>query len=122
MCRYRYDNNFILNKPDTMNVIVRAMFGTALSRAEVEKLSTEMAFGVDNFLPNAAMSGLPAWLPLPGARRYRQVRQNRVQLQATSGACFQRRKTASRSSRACGDTVASVSVPNRPIVCRICSR
>jgi cytochrome P450 len=59
----------------TMNVIVRALFGTALSHHEVDELSTEMAFAVDNILPSAIASSLPSWLPIPGARRFRQVRQ-----------------------------------------------
>jgi cytochrome P450 len=59
----------------TMNVIVRALFGTALSHHEVDELSTEMAFAVDNILPSAIASSLPSWLPIPGARRFRRVRQ-----------------------------------------------
>jgi cytochrome P450 len=59
----------------TMNVIVRALFGTALSHREVDELSAEMAFAVDKILPNAIVSGLPNWLPIPGRQRMTQARQ-----------------------------------------------
>jgi cytochrome P450 len=58
-----------------MNVIVRALFGTALSHHEVDELSAEMAFAVDNVLPSAVASSLPKWLPLPGRQRFMRVRQ-----------------------------------------------
>jgi cytochrome P450 len=59
----------------TMNVIVRALFGTALSHHEVDELSAEMAFAVDKILPSAIASALPNWLPIAGRQRLMQVRQ-----------------------------------------------
>lgn len=57
----------------TMRVVVKSLFGTALSSAELDKVGDQMAFAL-NYMPvDAATSKLPAWLPLPGRRRYHQT-------------------------------------------------
>jgi cytochrome P450 len=57
----------------TMRVVVKALFGTALSSAELDKVGEQMAFAL-NYMPvNAATSKLPAWAPLPGRRRYHET-------------------------------------------------
>jgi cytochrome P450 len=58
----------------TMHVVVRTLFGTALTNQEADTLGAEMAFALDHFFLDALAGTLPAWLPLPGARRLRQAR------------------------------------------------
>lgn len=58
----------------TMKVIVRALFGTALTDTEIETLSTEIAYVLDHLFLDALASSLPRWLSVPGVRRYRQAR------------------------------------------------
>lgn len=55
----------------TMQVIVKTLFGAAVSRAELGQVAESMAFALDYLLPNAATGWLPAWVPVPGRARYR---------------------------------------------------
>lgn len=57
----------------TMRVVVRTLFGTALSGAELNVLAKQMAFALDYMTVSIATQSLPAWLPLPGRRRYAQA-------------------------------------------------
>lgn len=57
----------------TMRVVVKALFGTALSTQELDKVGEQMAFALDYMIVNAATEKLPAWAPFPGRRRYRQT-------------------------------------------------
>lgn len=59
----------------TMKVIVRTMFGTSLNRQESDDVGKEMALAANYLLLGALTSALPRWLPVPGARRYRQALQ-----------------------------------------------
>lgn len=58
----------------TMKVLVRTIFGTALSDREADTLATEIAYVIDHIFVDALAKALPAWLPIPGVRRYRQAR------------------------------------------------
>ena len=58
----------------TMKVLVRTIFGTALRDHEVDTLATEIGYAVNHLFLDAMASSLPAWLPIPGVRRYRQAR------------------------------------------------
>lgn len=57
----------------TMRVVVRTLFGTALSGAELNALAKQMAFALDYMTVSIATQSLPAWLPVPGRRRYAQA-------------------------------------------------
>jgi cytochrome P450 len=57
----------------TMRVVVKAIFGTALSSEELDKVGEQMAFALDYMMVNAATEKLPAWMPFPGRRRYREA-------------------------------------------------
>jgi cytochrome P450 len=58
----------------TMNVVVRTLFGTALSARESDAVGAEMAFALSHFYLDALAGALPAWLPIPGAGRFQQAR------------------------------------------------
>jgi cytochrome P450 len=57
----------------TMRVVVKALFGTALSSAELDKVGDQMAYALNYMTVDAATAKVPAWVPLPGRRRYRQT-------------------------------------------------
>lgn len=57
----------------TMRVVVRTLFGTALSGDDLNALAKRMAFALDYMTVNMFTSALPAWLPVPGRRRYQQA-------------------------------------------------
>jgi cytochrome P450 len=59
----------------TMRVTVRALFGTSLSDQEIENVSRDLTFLL-NYIPRATLTTkLPAWLPVPKARRFKQMLQ-----------------------------------------------
>jgi len=55
----------------TICVIARALFGQGLRGVDIERVSEQMAFVMDYLIMGAVTSALPAWLPIPGARRFR---------------------------------------------------
>ncbi|MEZ4713718.1 MAG: cytochrome P450 [Caldilineaceae bacterium] len=57
----------------TLRVIAKTLFGTALSAAELDEMSSLMAYTLGYLLTDASTQALPAWLPIPGRRRYRQA-------------------------------------------------
>lgn len=57
----------------TMRVVVKTLFGTALSAQELDKVAQDMAFAINYVFVDAARQVLPSWLPLPGKRRYQQA-------------------------------------------------
>src|SRR5262245_49481272 len=57
----------------TMRVIARALFGQGLAHANLERVSEVMAFAMDYLMTGAFAYSLPRWLPIPGARRYREA-------------------------------------------------
>jgi cytochrome P450 len=57
----------------TMRVVVKTLFGSAISPEEIDEVSEEIAFVIDYFFVNIATIGLPQWLPVPGRRRLRQA-------------------------------------------------
>ncbi len=57
----------------TMKVIVRALFGMSLNDQEVDELSGDLTYMLD-YIPKAMLiSKLPAWMPVPGAKRSKEV-------------------------------------------------
>lgn len=54
----------------TMRVIAKTLFGTALSTAQLDEMSNLMAYTLGYLLTDASTQSLPAWLPIPGRRRY----------------------------------------------------
>jgi cytochrome P450 len=54
----------------TMRVIVRTMFGSDLTRAEVDSVGEHMTYILDFMLKGMLLSAVPAWVPMPGRRRY----------------------------------------------------
>jgi len=57
----------------TMCVVAKTLFGTALTAAELTEVSEIMPFAINYVMVDAATKALPAWLPIPGKRRYQQV-------------------------------------------------
>lgn len=56
----------------TMRVIAKTLFGTALSAQQLDELSDLLVYALNYLLTDASTQSLPAWLPIPGRRRYRQ--------------------------------------------------
>ena len=57
----------------TMRVIARALFGQGLAHADLERVSQVMAFAIDYLMTGTFTYSLPRWLPIPGARHYREA-------------------------------------------------
>lgn len=57
----------------TMRVVVKTLFGTALSADELAELAKNMAYALDYMSVNFAVQSIPNWLPVPGRRRYHQA-------------------------------------------------
>ena len=57
----------------TMQVIVRTMFGADISDRDTRTVSDALAYVVDYMFRGAAFNALPAWMPAPGRRRYREA-------------------------------------------------
>ncbi|WP_239470377.1 cytochrome P450 [Archangium violaceum] len=57
----------------TMNVMVRAMFGSGLEAADAERVGHELAYIIDYMLWGMMLQGLPDWVPVPGRARYREA-------------------------------------------------
>lgn len=54
----------------TMRVVVDTLFGASLPRATLEEVADAMGYVLGYVMLGAATRGLPAWLPLPGKRRF----------------------------------------------------
>ncbi len=57
----------------TMRVVVKTLFGTALSPQELDKVGEDMTYVLDYLLLEALMQSLPSWLPVPYRARYRRA-------------------------------------------------
>lgn len=57
----------------TMRVIVRTLFGTALSRDEMETVAAAMTFALDYLMTGILFSSLPEWAPVPGKKRFQKA-------------------------------------------------
>ncbi len=57
----------------TMQVIVRTMFGADIPDADIRTVGDALAYVQDYMFRGAAFNALPAWLPAPGRRRYREA-------------------------------------------------
>jgi cytochrome P450 len=57
----------------TMNVMVRAMFGSGLEANEAERVGRELTYIIDYMLRGMMTNTLPDWLPVPGRARYREA-------------------------------------------------
>lgn len=57
----------------TMKVIVRTLFGAALTTREMDEVAEAMSFALDYVMRGVVTSALPAWVPVPGKRRYQQA-------------------------------------------------
>ncbi|HRI08611.1 MAG TPA: cytochrome P450 [Nannocystaceae bacterium] len=60
----------------TMEVITRTMFGDGITRDEMDEVARTLPI-VQNFTMVGTLThGLPAWLPVPGRRRFRSARES----------------------------------------------
>lgn len=57
----------------TMNVLVRALFGSALEPAETERAAQAFTYANDFMLKGLVTNSIPAWVPVPGRARYREA-------------------------------------------------
>jgi cytochrome P450 len=57
----------------TMKVIVRTLFGSALSHQEMEAVGEAMTFVLDYMISAMVTGNLPSWLPAPGRRKYKKA-------------------------------------------------
>jgi cytochrome P450 len=57
----------------TMKVIVRTLFGSGLSREEMEEVGTAMTFVLDYLMSAIITDNLPSWLPIPGRKKYNEA-------------------------------------------------
>ncbi|MEM9553212.1 MAG: cytochrome P450 [Acidobacteriota bacterium] len=55
----------------TMKVIVRTMFGSGVEPTEADRVTEALEYVQDAMLRGVLTDGLPAWLPVPGRRRFR---------------------------------------------------
>jgi cytochrome P450 len=53
-----------------MQVISKALFGSALDIAEMNRVGEAMGFALDYLMPGMLLTSLPSWLPFPGKRRF----------------------------------------------------
>jgi cytochrome P450 len=54
----------------TMKVIVKTLFGTALSASEMDEFAEAMTFALDYMVSAMVTKPLPKWLPIPGKKRF----------------------------------------------------
>jgi cytochrome P450 len=54
----------------TMKVIVQTMFGNNLSDEDGDMVGVEMAYALDFMMQNVVTKSIPAWIPVPGRKRY----------------------------------------------------
>ncbi len=54
----------------TMKVIVRTLFGSALSQEEMEEVGEAMTFVLDYLISAMVTGNLPSWMPIPGRKKY----------------------------------------------------
>lgn len=59
----------------TMNVVIKAVFGSGLSEAEVTAVSEAMPYAINYILRGLLMQGLPSFVPVPGRAKYHQALQ-----------------------------------------------
>jgi cytochrome P450 len=59
--------------PITMRVIARALFGQGLERDVLDRVHQQMAYVLHYMMLGTATRSLPRWVPIPGARRYRET-------------------------------------------------
>jgi cytochrome P450 len=57
----------------TMRVVIKTLFGTALQPEAMDEVAHLLTFALDYLLVDGTTRTLPAWLPIPGRRRYRQT-------------------------------------------------
>lgn len=57
----------------TMRVIVQTMFGSALTREEMEQAAEAITYALDFLMTAIITDALPGWLPVPGKKRYEQA-------------------------------------------------
>ncbi|MGK4008104.1 cytochrome P450 [Sorangium sp. So ce1036] len=59
--------------PVVMKMIVRALFGGDICREEVEVIAASGTFAFGHVFRGIIAQGLPAWVPVPGGRRYQRA-------------------------------------------------
>jgi cytochrome P450 len=57
----------------TMRVIVRTLFGSALTQDEMEEVGTAMTFVLDYLISAMVTGNLPSWMPVPGRKKYNEA-------------------------------------------------
>jgi cytochrome P450 len=57
----------------TMDVMVQAMFGSALGAGEAERVGQALAYIIDYMMQGMVTHSLPEWLPVPGRARYQEA-------------------------------------------------
>jgi cytochrome P450 len=55
-----------------MQVISKALFGSALETSEMNRVAEAMSFALDYLMPGMVLTSLPSWIPFPGKRRFQQ--------------------------------------------------
>ncbi|AUX27992.1 MULTISPECIES: cytochrome P450 [Sorangium] len=59
--------------PLVMKLIARALFGGDINREEIELVTARVTFAINYVFRGIVAQELPAWLPVPGRRRYQQA-------------------------------------------------
>jgi cytochrome P450 len=57
----------------TMKVIVKTLFGSGLSQAEMDRVGEAMAFVLDYIIKAMVTDNLPSWMPVPGRKKYKEA-------------------------------------------------
>ncbi|MFN8446899.1 MAG: cytochrome P450 [Caldilineaceae bacterium] len=57
----------------TMRVVVKTLFGTALSPQEIDQVGEDMGFALDYVMIEALAKSLPQWFPMPNRKKFKQA-------------------------------------------------
>jgi cytochrome P450 len=57
----------------TMRVVIKTLFGSTLAPEVMDEVAQLLTFALDYLLVEGSTNTLPAWLPIPGRRRYQKT-------------------------------------------------
>lgn len=57
----------------TMNVIIKTLFGSGMSRQESDETAEAMTYALDYMIKSMVINQLPSWVPIPGKRKFQKV-------------------------------------------------